>query len=53
MSNCISAAWMSPSAFGPSPMFITRKKIAWFEIDDDLPRFEASAADADGDWNRG
>ena len=29
------------------------EKIDWLDIDDDLPRFEASAADADGHWNRG
>ena len=28
------------------------EKIAWFDIDDDLPRFAASAADAGEPWKR-
>ena len=39
-----------PAAVRPRAHVHHAEKVDWFEIDDPLPRYPGSAADADGDW---
>ena len=41
-----------PAAIRPQAHVHHAEKVDWFEIDDELPRYPGSAADANGDWKR-
>ena len=42
----------NPDSITPRAHVHHAEKVAWFEVDDDLPRYPGSAADADDDWKR-
>ena len=41
-----------PDSIMPRAHVHHEEKVAWFEVDDELPRYPGSAADAGGDWDR-
>ena len=42
----------NPDCIVPEAHVHCAEKVAWFEVDDELPRFAGSAADDSGDWQK-